>query len=49
MSAAERILMFEFYLQVHAPDDSLVMIFTEPITIPPALKHSDVHILDNII
>ncbi|WP_028128575.1 hypothetical protein [Selenomonas sp. AE3005] len=49
LSEDEKALIFDFYLQVHAPDDSLVMIFTEPITIPAALKHSDVHILDNII
>jgi hypothetical protein len=49
LSEDEKALMFDFYMQVHAPDDSLVMIFTEPITIPAALKHSNVHILDNII
>ena len=49
LSEDEKALMFDFYMQVHAPDDSLVMIFTEPITIPAALKHSDVHILDSII
>ena len=49
LSEDEKNLMFEFYLQVHAPDNSLAMIFTEPINIPAVLKHSDVYILDNII
>ena len=49
LSEDEKNLMFEFYLQVHAPDNSLAMIFTEPINIPEPLKHSDVYILDNII
>ena len=49
LSEDEKALIFDFYLQVHAPDNSLAMIFTEPINIPTALKHSDVYILDNII
>ncbi len=49
LSEDEKDLMFDFYMQVHAHDNSMAMIFTKPINIPAALKHSDVYILDNII